>query len=1534
MKKKLIVVVLILALAALCVSNLTLFSNAAGTTVESSEEYWKTVANGETLTLSGNSAKDTWTMTKNDYLTLSTKNGNATLTAKKLTGANPVTVVQKYSTSYNNVTTNYTNTYHIEVANSAPQFMYTEIGMIKGATEALKVSGLLSGDAITSATSSDTDVATVSLSGSVCTVTSKSYGMTTITVKTKSGQTATCVITVSNVSLNKINTTRFVGDTCELVATLKGGVELDSFSSDNPAVITIEKKSEKDDTVTFLLTSLSAGDATVTVNAKDGTRASCAIRVLDALEKTAAWDAEGETAKIVLKTMDTRSQVTDTPRVLFLGSLCDAHSLTGATIRDTLNKIAEKATVDYRLFGMNVSLNYSSDPVEGTLQYGTKINQYFPVETGYHVSGMYFADVINSVDLNQYDLIILEFDGVRMGRLHQITDKKSLVDKLKVCYGKTNYNYTSPFSSSTNGTTLYSELEAHFAKAAYKLLDFYTRDRVAWLIPHKEPNAIVSITEGAYYMYDDKNITRVDKDDQNKDIAMNRLYSYDTMAFISPEDWLEHKSNYTGYEAKKKSVTLTTNDSTAAQQKNFYTNNLKKYTDKCADANRGVLWEEYDNAEKVIDLIGKRTSEIADMATLELSDVITAGFEVVSVQGLYYKDGVYKEITTYTPESEQGGNFTVDFTADDAGRDMVIGHFDLKTLQADSVMMTINLRSLPNLIRGGEGDYLVEKDGGYIIETNEGDAVAKYFKAGSVAGVVNTVKTPTLDEPRLRVTKAVADGEAKSDRKLGETVNYKVTVKNVGTVTLSNITLTDEKAGISGKALKELNKELKSNTLLSGESVTLSIPCTVDTADIEAGKLVNVVSATGEDPGKNSVTGTDVNDEVAIATYYPINNATPQSAVNDNHGYITVAEIAAAGDKVPVTVTPAQGYKVTSVTYNDGEDHTITADDQGKYVFTMPAEEVTVSAEFEKVHVHNPVFVTGQAPTEEASGWKDYYECKDSDDACHEYFEDEKGLVPIPDLDEWKSEDGNGYIPPLEHTVTPVEGKDPTDTEPGYEPYYECKNCGEYYEDATGLLEIPDIEVWKAEGGGGYIPPLHGTDENHDHKCDACDEVISDHADDDHDHVCDICEEVISDHTDDDHDHKCDVCEEIISNHKDDDHDHKCDICDKVISNHKDDDHDHICDICEEVITNHVDDDKDHKCDICEEIISNHKDDDHDHKCDICGEIISNHKDDDHDHVCDVCDKVISNHKDDDHDHVCDICDKAISNHDDDDHDHKCDICGEIISNHKDDDHDHKCDICGETISNHTDDDDDHKCDICDKVISNHKDDDHDHICDICGETISNHADDNHDHVCDYCGKTVSNHTDEDGNSDHICDICGDVISNHEDNDHDHVCDICDKVISNHKDDDHDHVCDICGETISNHADDDHDHLCDYCGKAISNHDDPDGDHICNYCNEKVSEHLGEFRDGVVPTFHHPGYKDYYECDCGKYFEDVTCQVEIPDLEVWKAEGGNGYLPQLEEGLSPKTGEPVALNLWLVLLAVSAMGAAALTYGRKGKRAK
>ena len=250
--------------------------------------------------------------------------------------------------------------------------------------------------------------------------------------------------------------------------------------------------------------------------------------------------------------------------------------------------------------------------------------------------------------------------------------------------------------------------------------------------------------------------------------------------------------------------------------------------------------------------------------------------------------------------------------------------------------------------------------------------------------------------------------------------------------------------------------------------------------------------------------------------------------------------------------------------------------------------------------------------------------------------------------------------------------------------------------------------------------------------------------------------------TDEDKNHICDICGNIISNHEDANHDHVCDLCGKVISNHEDADKDHVCDHCGKVISNHEDANKDHVCDYCEKVISNHEDADKDHICDLCGKTISNHEDADKDHICDHCGKVISNHEDANKDHVCDLCGKTISNHEDASKDHVCELCGKTISNHEDANKDHVCDYCGKVFSNHEDADKDHVCDYCGKVITNHiggKETCRDKaVCEVCGKSYGKLDPNNHTDLKHFPAKAATE--DADGNIEYwYCSGCNKYYS-------------------------------------------------------------------------------------------------------------------------------------------------------------------------------
>lgn len=67
---------------------------------------------------------------------------------------------------------------------------------------------------------------------------------------------------------------------------------------------------------------------------------------------------------------------------------------------------------------------------------------------------------------------------------------------------------------------------------------------------------------------------------------------------------------------------------------------------------------------------------------------------------------------------------------------------------------------------------------------------------------------------------------------------------------------------------------------------------------------------------------------------------------------------------------------------------------------------------------------------------------------------------------------GGAYDFSIGHDMEAIEGLEPTKTEAGYLSYYYCAGCDTYFEDEEGTTPIVDIDAWKAEGGNGYLPPV------------------------------------------------------------------------------------------------------------------------------------------------------------------------------------------------------------------------------------------------------------------------------------------------------------------------------------------------------------------------------------------------------------------------------------------------------------------------------
>ena len=142
-------------------------------------------------------------------------------------------------------------------------------------------------------------------------------------------------------------------------------------------------------------------------------------------------------------------------------------------------------------------------------------------------------------------------------------------------------------------------------------------------------------------------------------------------------------------------------------------------------------------------------------------------------------------------------------------------------------------------------------------------------------------------------------------------------------------------------------------TVYDGNSESASTLCenvhgTISAANADSYKNVTVdVTSSGEYMLLHFDASTAVgNSEGLILTASIGHGITVADGIT--HGSVSCDNfwIKGSSTTIPLTVTPATGYRTNTVSYNDGSDHTLTADVNGDYSFTMPGKKVTVNATF------------------------------------------------------------------------------------------------------------------------------------------------------------------------------------------------------------------------------------------------------------------------------------------------------------------------------------------------------------------------------------------------------------------------------------------------------------------------------------------------------------------------------------------------------------------------------------------------------------
>ncbi len=249
------------------------------------------------------------------------------------------------------------------------------------------------------------------------------------------------------------------------------------------------------------------------------------------------------------------------------------------------------------------------------------------------------------------------------------------------------------------------------------------------------------------------------------------------------------------------------------------------------------------------------------------------------------------------------------------------------------------------------------------------------------SGTLSTDDDPTVTDitqnPAIEILKdgAYVDTNGDGIANPGDEIHYTFTVTNTGNVTLTNVTVTDPKVTVTGGPLASLAVGASDNTTFTAVYVLTQ-------ADIDAGGVYNVATATGQDPEGNDVTD-DSDDPTPLdpndpnydptcpnCTFVPVDN-TPAIEILKDGAYVDTNGdgIANPGDEIhyTFTVTNTGNVTLTNVTVTDPKV-TVTGGPLASLAVgasdntTFTAVYVLTQADIDAGGVYNVATATGQDP--------------------------------------------------------------------------------------------------------------------------------------------------------------------------------------------------------------------------------------------------------------------------------------------------------------------------------------------------------------------------------------------------------------------------------------------------------------------------------------------------------------------------------------------------------------------------------------------
>lgn len=218
---------------------------------------------------------------------------------------------------------------------------------------------------------------------------------------------------------------------------------------------------------------------------------------------------------------------------------------------------------------------------------------------------------------------------------------------------------------------------------------------------------------------------------------------------------------------------------------------------------------------------------------------------------------------------------------------------------------------------------VISKYGNNYLTVTEGDqpiTVTPYYVAGENSLVNGKEWTPAQDVDKMSYDETTEKYSITYDKKAAGTYKFKIIEGSstwLGFNDFKSVTCTDENCKVSDDNGKDHNIQI----VTTEES---NITITLDSTDSTGKKLTISTEPTTQ--------------KYTVAVDNNITNGT----------VTTSATSLAAGETFTVTATPNDGYVLNTITVTDAEGKNVPATNESTHTYTMPANNVTVSATFKE----------------------------------------------------------------------------------------------------------------------------------------------------------------------------------------------------------------------------------------------------------------------------------------------------------------------------------------------------------------------------------------------------------------------------------------------------------------------------------------------------------------------------------------------------------------------------------------------------------